>query len=242
MPVQDQAQAQDAQIQWITPEWVGNVFWGGENFDPTQFEPITEVSSVKVEETPAVESVPVETAEAIIPEWADERTPVENIEVDTVSSGKKWNIISKFISLFETAKEIDDLSDLKDDHWTLIGGKTADESIEYHVYLIQEWFDQEIFIKKIITNTKNNTETEYMLQFTYDTQKKGLEVFVNENSLFTVREDESEIWHDASLIKEKIEKFSFLFTSRLEELKKAQEEKKRIEAKKHQLQDVFRNF
>lgn len=226
-------------------ENVSQIFWGWDEFNTQDMEPIQSDKTFTSDEPKIIDNVS-EFAEPI-DEVRDSETSSEwltdNLEV-TLETGQNSfsnSLIWTFQLMYDKVEEIFELGKVEE-FFPILWGKSTSEIINYNVYLIKDDAEQEIYIKKIITNLQDKSEDEHLLQFTYRLSDKTLEILVDEENLYQFEESTENKERDTILIREKMDKFNFLFTAYLDELKKAENDKKQAEVKKHQLQDIFRNF
>ncbi|MDR2541401.1 MAG: hypothetical protein LBD11_06710 [Candidatus Peribacteria bacterium] len=190
-----------------------------ETIEPTQ--PIEEVQPDEIVEEPIEETIEDSSAEEIEEKAEKEKVslPIEETEEETEEEEIEQNIepeetielepskktgnelFDKFLSLTDTARAIFALQEDKS-NFKIIGGKTADNLLEYFVYLIEDEADHiDLFIKKV--ETQDDEEEEHLLQWTYTTTSQHLDIFVDEMLLYQFTKDNKE----ANGITDKLNKF-----------------------------------
>ena len=238
MPDQTTAQQQSTQDQ---AQSSSVMFGWGDGFDPAS-----------LDVTP-LEDTHTDVNDAPLPNQPESSIPaydhVEENEWDEGSEehheNEKDAEISAFLGLIDQTREVIQLSG-DEEGFSLIGQKTPNQTVDYQVSLFDEDEDDpstiELFIKKVISTTGSEEEDEHLLQFVYDKTVNTLEIFVDEEKLYSLPGTDGIEATDNVLIKEKIDKFSLLITDLANKIRKEKEEAQKALQKQHQLQEVFRNF
>ena len=150
----------------------------------------------------------------------------------------------QFMHLVENTREIFKL-ERKDweqnPYFKILWWKTADSTLEYLFYLIEEEDEPiDLYIKKVETIQENGEENEHLVQFSYN--DKELNIFVDEIILYekiNYSDYDSTEYNDTKSI---LEKFIFLTDNHYNKLKAEIDKQREERQKKKQLQQIFKGF
>jgi len=178
-----------------------------------------------------------ESEEELVEEESKENnndTPqIEEIEKESDTSSE---IFATFQKLINTTREIFTLLPEGEQFFKITGNKTENSLTEYDNYLVEDEENNiDIFIKKI--DVHHEEEEEHLLQWSYNTKHKKLNIFVDEILLYECDEQQTN-----TQILGKLDKFIFLYETFYEELSKKYLEQQETETKRKQLNEIFRNF
>ncbi|MDR0282110.1 MAG: hypothetical protein LBI53_02000 [Candidatus Peribacteria bacterium] len=157
----------------------------------------------------------------------------EKIEKEPYPTSEIFTAFQKFINI---AREIFTLLPEGEQFFKITGNKTEDSLTEYDNYLVEDEENNiDIFIKK--TDVNHEEEEEHLLQRSYNTEQKKLNIFVDEILLYEYDEQQTN-----TQISGKLDKFIFLYETFHKELSKKYLEQQETENKRKQLNEIFRNF
>ena len=130
----------------------------------------------------------------------------------------------------------------QDPYFKILWSKTANSTIEYLFYLIEEENEPiDLYIKKVETDQGTEEENEHLVQFSYN-KNQELNIFVDEVILYewiNKLNPETQEYNDTKAI---LEKFIFLTENYYNELKEEIDKQHKEKQKKRQLQQIFKGF
>ena len=127
-------------------------------------------------------------------------------------------------------------------YFKILWWKTADSTLEYLFYLIEEEDEPiDLYIKKVETNKEGEEENEHLVQFSYDKDKE-LNIFVDEVILYERINKSDPNTTEYNDTKSILEKFIFLTDNHYEKLESELNKQREEKQKKKQLQQIFKGF
>lgn len=125
-------------------------------------------------------------------------------------------------------------------YFKILWWKSADSTLEYLFYLIEEEDEPiDLYIKKV--ETTDEEENEHLVQFSYN-EDKELNIFVDEVILYeriNKSDPNTPEYNDTKTI---LEKFIFLTDNYYDKLKEEIAKQREEKQKKKQLQQIFKGF